>query len=57
MLCGVEEEKPGDGKEASFKKLIRSYEGGVIKPYENPSTINNDRVDTTKTSSPEIPII
>ena len=42
----------GDGKEETFRKLIRPQKGGVTKPFETQTTYNNDRVDTTKTPSP-----
>ena len=44
--------KLGDVKESPFRKLIRSYEGGVKKPFEIPTTCNNYRMDTTKTPRP-----
>ena len=45
----------GDEKEASFQKLIRFNKGGTTKPFENPITYNNGRVDTTKTPRPNKP--
>ena len=52
MIHWVEEEKLRDIKESSFIILISSHEGGVTKPFENPITWNNDRVDTTHIPSP-----
>ena len=50
MFRCAEEAKLGDRKESLFGKLIRSHEGGVNKPSENPITYDNDRVDTKKNS-------
>ena len=44
-----------DGKESLFQKLIRLDKGGITKPFENPITYNNGRVDTTKTHKPTKP--
>ena len=37
IICDAEEEKLGDGKKQSFQKWISSYEGGIAKPFQNPS--------------------
>ena len=35
--------------------MIRSHEGEVTKPFENPITYHNERVDATKTPRPTKP--
>ena len=32
--------------------MITSHEGEVTKPFENPGTCNNEKVDTTETPRP-----
>ena len=51
MLCWAEEMKLGDRNKSSSRKLIRSYEGEVNKPFKKPIKWNDERVDTKKTLS------
>ena len=56
MLHVIEEaRKIGIWSASSFQKLINPHEGGVTKLFKTAITCNNDRVDTTKTTSPTNP--
>ena len=52
MLCCAEEAKLGGKRESSYRKLIRSHEGGFNKPFKNKITCDDERVETTKSTRP-----
>ena len=56
MICCAEEVKLGDRKESSSRRLIRSHEGGVTKPFKNTITCHNERMDAKK-KRPGLPIL
>ena len=49
MLHCAEEEKLGDKRESSSRKLIRSHKGGSNKPFENQIICDDEKVDAQKT--------